>query len=113
MGRRCRSPLSVAAGPGPPGARPLPGVQRLLRQEAISGSDAPGVNTALTPRFLQHFDVPLGNDPADDDEHVLEALGTQALEHSRNERQVRPGRQGQPDRVGVLLEAVRTTCSGV
>ena len=54
--------------------------------------------------LLEHGDVGLGDDAADDDEHVAPAGLGQQLQHLGHQGEVGAGEQRQPDGVGVLLD---------
>jgi hypothetical protein len=66
----------------------------------------PGPNTDATPA-TQGLDVVVGDDPADRDEHVVEAVVLEQLGDARHQRHVGARQDRQPHDVDVLLERGR------
>ena len=65
---------------------------------------APGVKTGATPELLERRDVVVGDDAAAEDHDVAPRRAREQRDHPREQRHVRAGQDGQPDRVGVLLD---------
>src|SRR5687767_76886 len=59
---------------------------------------------ALDAHLFKLRDVHVGDDAADDDEHVVQALLMQELHDARTDMHVRSGQDRQPDHVGILLQ---------
>ena len=72
--------------------------------EPMASRGAPGVKTWATPSAFRDGDVGLGDDAADDHEHVAAAGVGQQLDHLGHQGEVRAREQGEPDGVGVLLD---------
>src|SRR6185312_16873484 len=85
-----------------------------LSDDAVSGVSGNEVDDLLHRRArqehasdaerLQLRDVDVRNDPADDDEHIVQAPGFEELHQLRRDVVVRPGQDRQADDVGVLLQ---------
>ncbi len=65
---------------------------------------AAGQENPLHANRLQLRDVDIGNDAADEDEHVVEPFLLQQLHHPRTGVHMRPRENRHPDDVGVLLQ---------
>ncbi len=63
-----------------------------------------GQEDAADPMAFSFGDVDVRDDPADDDQHVVEALLLQQLHDARADVHVRAGQDRQADDVGVLLQ---------
>ena len=72
----------------------------------------PGRKMPFTPIVAQLRDVDVRNDPADDDQHVVQALFLQQLHHPRADVHVRAGQDREADGIGVLLQRGRDDLLG-
>ena len=73
------------------------------RKSTISLVGAPGVNTSAT-LALELLRVLARDRPADDDQHVFEAVLAQPVDDLRDQRHVGARQDRDPHRVGVLLD---------
>ena len=75
--------------------------------------EAPGVKIAATPAAFELRDVGFGDDPAAEDEDVVEPTLAQLVDDPREQRQCAPDRTDRPTASASSCSAVSATCSGV